>query len=84
MPCDDERVGHKLNSDQKSQSDSSHFHVSGRNMNTAYFSHDKLVNDAQSSDDIFATQDEQVTTLEDNNNSEGNLDQNLDVSTQVT
>nr|GEX74333.1 RNA-directed DNA polymerase, eukaryota, reverse transcriptase zinc-binding domain protein [Tanacetum cinerariifolium] len=35
-----------------------------------------------SNDDIFATKDEQVTTLEDNNNSKGILDQNPDVSTQ--
>ncbi|GJU94345.1 ribonuclease H-like domain-containing protein [Tanacetum coccineum] len=58
MPCDDERVDPKLNSDQKSQSDSNHSSVSGRNMNTADFSDDKSVNDTQSSDDIFATQDE--------------------------
>ncbi|GJY55455.1 ribonuclease H-like domain-containing protein, partial [Tanacetum coccineum] len=53
MPCDDERVDPKLNSDQKSQSDSSHSSKSGRNMNTADFTDDKSVNDAQSSDDIF-------------------------------
>ncbi|GJV48292.1 ribonuclease H-like domain-containing protein [Tanacetum coccineum] len=59
MPCDDERVDPKLNSDQKSQSDSSHSSESGRNMNTIDFIDDKYVNDAQSNDDIFATQDEQ-------------------------
>ncbi|GJV07590.1 ribonuclease H-like domain-containing protein [Tanacetum coccineum] len=53
MPCDDERVDPKLNSDQKSQSDSSHSSESGRNMNTADFTDDKSVNDAQGSDDIF-------------------------------
>ncbi|GJY16105.1 hypothetical protein Tco_0386527 [Tanacetum coccineum] len=57
--------------------------MSGRNMNTADFLNDKSMNDAQSSDDIFATQDEQVTILEDNNNnSEVNLDLNPYVSTQ--
>ncbi|GJW23287.1 ribonuclease H-like domain-containing protein [Tanacetum coccineum] len=84
MPYDDERVDPKLNSDQKSQSDSSHSLVSSRNMTTVDFLDDKSVNDAQRSDDIFATRDEQVTTLEDNNNSEGNLDQNPDVSTKGT
>ncbi|GJX61819.1 ribonuclease H-like domain-containing protein [Tanacetum coccineum] len=85
MPCDDERVDPKLNSDQKSQSDSSHSSESGRNMNTIDFIDDKYVNDAQSNDDIFATQDEQVTTLKDNNNnSEANLDQNPNVSLQAT
>ncbi|GJX39888.1 ribonuclease H-like domain-containing protein [Tanacetum coccineum] len=85
MPCDDERVDPKLNSDQKSQSDSSHSSESGRNMNTIDFIDDKSVNDAQSNDDIFATQDEQVTTLKDNNNnSEANLDQNPNVSLQAT
>ncbi|GJV19588.1 ribonuclease H-like domain-containing protein [Tanacetum coccineum] len=41
-------------------------------------------NDAQNSDDIFAAQDEQITTLEDNINSESNLVQNPNVSTHGT
>ncbi|GJV69328.1 ribonuclease H-like domain-containing protein [Tanacetum coccineum] len=46
------------------------------------FTDDKYVNDAKSSDDFFATQNKHITTLEDNNNnSEGNLDQNPNVST---
>ncbi|GJZ72661.1 ribonuclease H-like domain-containing protein [Tanacetum coccineum] len=54
----------------RSQSNSSHSSVLGRNINTIDFSDDNFWNDAQSSDDIFATQDEQVTTFEDNINSE--------------
>ncbi|GKD70748.1 ribonuclease H-like domain-containing protein [Tanacetum coccineum] len=41
-------------------------------------------NDAQSNDDIFAAQDEQVTTLEDNIIFEGNVDQNPSTSTLGT
>ncbi|GKE49633.1 hypothetical protein Tco_1480891, partial [Tanacetum coccineum] len=43
----------------RSQSNSSHSSVLGRNINTIDFSDDNFWNDAQSSDDIFATQDEQ-------------------------
>ncbi|GKE13772.1 ribonuclease H-like domain-containing protein [Tanacetum coccineum] len=83
MLCDDERVDPKLNSDQRSQSDSSHSHVPCRDMNTMNFSDNIYGNDAQNNDDIFAAQDEQVTTLEDNINSKSNLDQNPNVSDQV-
>ncbi|GJT67524.1 ribonuclease H-like domain-containing protein [Tanacetum coccineum] len=48
------------------------------------FPDDNPGNDAQSSDDIFATQDEQVTTLEENIFSKGNLDQNSSTSNQDT
>ncbi|GJS43996.1 ribonuclease H-like domain-containing protein [Tanacetum coccineum] len=65
QPYDDERVDPNLNSDSKSQSDSSHFSVSGRDVNTADFPNNSG-NDADSSEDIFATHNEKVTTLEDN------------------
>ncbi|GKB00821.1 hypothetical protein Tco_0828865 [Tanacetum coccineum] len=83
MPNDDERVDHNLNSDNKSQSDSSHSSVSGESVNTANFPKNSR-NDADSSEDIFATQNEKVTTLEDNIFSKGNLDQNPSISTQDT
>ncbi|GJZ28773.1 ribonuclease H-like domain-containing protein [Tanacetum coccineum] len=70
MSYDDERVCPNLNSDQWSQSDSSHSYVPGGDMNTVDFSKDNSRNDAQKSDDIFAAQDEQVTTLEENVNYE--------------
>ncbi|GJU78412.1 ribonuclease H-like domain-containing protein [Tanacetum coccineum] len=59
MPYDDERVDPNLNSDQRSQSDSSHSSVPGRDMNTVDFSDDTFGNDAQNTNDIFAAQDEQ-------------------------
>ncbi|GJT70515.1 ribonuclease H-like domain-containing protein [Tanacetum coccineum] len=84
MPYDDERVDPNLNSDQRSQSDSSHSSVPGRDMNTVDFSDDTFGNDAQNTNDIFAAQDEQVTTLEENISFGGNLDQNPNVSAQGT
>ncbi|GJV72569.1 ribonuclease H-like domain-containing protein [Tanacetum coccineum] len=57
MPNDDERVDPNMNSDNKSQSDSSHSSVFGRDVNTADFS-DNLGNDDDSSEDIFDTQNE--------------------------
>ncbi|GKD21177.1 ribonuclease H-like domain-containing protein, partial [Tanacetum coccineum] len=57
MPYDDERVYHNQNSNQRSQSDSSHSSVPDGDMNT-------------------------VTKLEENINSEGNLDQNPSVFAQ--
>ncbi|GJR38774.1 ribonuclease H-like domain-containing protein [Tanacetum coccineum] len=81
MPNDDERVDPNLNSDNKSQSDSSHSSVSGRDVNTADFP-DNSGNDVDHSKDIFATQNEKVTTFEDNIFSEGNLDQYPNLSTQ--
>ncbi|GKD60875.1 ribonuclease H-like domain-containing protein, partial [Tanacetum coccineum] len=58
IPNDDERVDSILNSDQRSQSDSSHSFVPGEDVNTTNFSNDNSGNDAQSSDDVFAAQDE--------------------------
>nr|GEW33104.1 ribonuclease H-like domain-containing protein [Tanacetum cinerariifolium] len=63
IPNDDERVDPKLNSDNKSQSASSSFSESGRNSFTVDFSVNSE-NDADSSDNVFATQDERVITLE--------------------
>ncbi|GKB53097.1 ribonuclease H-like domain-containing protein [Tanacetum coccineum] len=68
------------NSNLMSQSDSSHSSVPGGDMNIVDFSEDNYENDAQNSDDIFATHDEHVTKVEENINSEGNLDQNPSVS----
>ncbi|GJZ28177.1 ribonuclease H-like domain-containing protein [Tanacetum coccineum] len=65
IPNDDERVDHKLNSDNKSQSASSSSFESGRNSFIADFSVNSK-NDADSSDNVFATQDERVTTLKEN------------------
>ncbi|GKA73873.1 hypothetical protein Tco_0780175 [Tanacetum coccineum] len=53
-------------------------------VNTVDFPSSNSGNDAQSSDDIFAAQDEQVTTLEDNIFSEISMDQNPGTSTQGT
>ncbi|GJT19911.1 ribonuclease H-like domain-containing protein [Tanacetum coccineum] len=66
MPNDDERVDTNLNNDQKSQSDSSNSSVSGSDVNTADFPVVNPGNDAYSSDDIVATQNEEVATLEEN------------------
>ncbi|GJS62631.1 retrotransposon protein, putative, ty3-gypsy subclass [Tanacetum coccineum] len=63
IPNDNERVDPSLNSDQRSQSDSSHSFVPVVNVNTADFLDDNPRNDAQSSDDIFATQDEQTDAM---------------------
>nr|GEW68513.1 ribonuclease H-like domain-containing protein [Tanacetum cinerariifolium] len=57
MPYDDERVDPNLNSDKKSQSDSSHSFVPGGDVNTADFLNNSG-NDADSSEDIFAARDE--------------------------
>ncbi|GJY53363.1 putative nucleotidyltransferase, ribonuclease H [Tanacetum coccineum] len=83
IPYDDERVDPNLNSNKKSQSDSSHSSVSSRDVNTAHFPNNSG-NDADSSEDIFAKQNEKETTLEDNIFSEGNLDQNPSTSSQDT
>ncbi|GJY31749.1 ribonuclease H-like domain-containing protein [Tanacetum coccineum] len=76
IPNDHEREDPKLNYDnKKSQSASSSSFESGGISFTANF----LVNsgnDADSSDNIFAAQDEGVTTLEDNIFSKGNVDHN--------
>ncbi|GKA60904.1 ribonuclease H-like domain-containing protein [Tanacetum coccineum] len=72
IPNDDERVANDLN---KGNSDSSSSSKSGNNINTADFLVDSG-NDADSSNDFVATQNEEVATLEENVLSEGNLDQN--------
>ncbi|GJU06904.1 ribonuclease H-like domain-containing protein, partial [Tanacetum coccineum] len=72
IPNDDERVDNDLN---MGKSDSNSSSKSGSNINTADFPVDSE-NDADSSDNNFATQDEGVTTLEENVFSEGNMDQN--------
>ncbi|GJZ32257.1 hypothetical protein Tco_0577693 [Tanacetum coccineum] len=56
--------------------------VSGSNINTADFPVDSG-NDADSSDDLVATQNEEIATLEENIFSEGNLDQNPSSSQDV-
>ncbi|GKA67015.1 ribonuclease H-like domain-containing protein [Tanacetum coccineum] len=63
--------------------DSSHTSVPGGDVNTADFPNISG-NDADRSEDVFAAQDEQVTTLEDNIFFEGDLDQNPSTSTQVS
>nr|GEV77717.1 ribonuclease H-like domain-containing protein [Tanacetum cinerariifolium] len=60
MSNDDERVDPNLNSDNKSQSDSSYSSVSGENMNITDFL-ENSGNDVDSSEDIFATQNEKDT-----------------------
>ncbi|GJR60005.1 ribonuclease H-like domain-containing protein [Tanacetum coccineum] len=59
---DDERVANDLN---KGKRDSSSSSVSGSNINTIDFSVDSG-NDADSSDDLVATQNKEVATLEEN------------------
>ncbi|GJW09425.1 hypothetical protein Tco_1575252 [Tanacetum coccineum] len=59
MPNNDDRVVPNLNSDYKSQSDSSHSSMSSGGVDTADFPSNNFGNDADSSDDIFAAQDEQ-------------------------
>ncbi|GKA38601.1 ribonuclease H-like domain-containing protein, partial [Tanacetum coccineum] len=78
----DERVDHSLNSENSSQSDSSYSFVPSENVNTFDFSSGNNENDAQSGDDTFPAQNEQVAKLEENVISEGNLNQNPSYSTQ--
>nr|GEW42670.1 hypothetical protein [Tanacetum cinerariifolium] len=66
----------------KSRSDSSSSSVSGSNINTVDFSVDSE-NDADSSDNFVATQNEKVATLEENIFSKGYLDQNPSSSQSV-
>ncbi|GJY30892.1 ribonuclease H-like domain-containing protein [Tanacetum coccineum] len=75
IPNDDERVDPKLNCDNKLQSSSSSSSKSGKNSFTVDFSVNSE-NDVDSSYNVFATQDERVTTLKENIFSEGNLNQN--------
>ncbi|GKB58682.1 ribonuclease H-like domain-containing protein, partial [Tanacetum coccineum] len=84
IPNDDERVDLSLNSDQRSQSINRHSFVPGGDVNTIDFPNDNSKNDAQSSDDIFSPQDEQVFTLEDNIVSEGNMNQIPTTSSQAS
>ncbi|GKD73058.1 hypothetical protein Tco_1331340, partial [Tanacetum coccineum] len=60
IPNDDKIVDPILNRNQRSQSDSSHSFVFGGDVNTADFPNDNSGNDAQSSDEIFAAQDNQT------------------------
>ncbi|GJW49543.1 ribonuclease H-like domain-containing protein [Tanacetum coccineum] len=66
------RVANDLN---KNKSDSSSSSVSGSNINTANFPVNNSENDADNSDELVATQNEEVPTLEENIVSEGSLDQ---------
>ncbi|GJV26652.1 ribonuclease H-like domain-containing protein [Tanacetum coccineum] len=59
MPNDDERVDPNLNSDYKSQSNSSHASMPGGGVDTADFPSNNSGHDADNSDDIFDAQDEQ-------------------------
>ncbi|GKA10245.1 putative RNA-directed DNA polymerase [Tanacetum coccineum] len=70
IPNNDERVDPNLNSDLKSQSDSNSSSESGNSVNTADFPVNNSGNDDDSSDNIVATQNEEVATLEENNFSE--------------
>ncbi|GJT73239.1 ribonuclease H-like domain-containing protein [Tanacetum coccineum] len=63
IPNDDERVANNLN---KNKSDSSRSSVSGSNINTTDFPVDNSRNDADSSDELVATRNEEVATLEEN------------------
>ncbi|GKA36228.1 hypothetical protein Tco_0722719 [Tanacetum coccineum] len=67
-----------MNNDQKSQSDSSSSSVPvpGSDVNIADFPVVNPGNDAYSSDNIVATQNDEVVTLEEYIFYEGNLDQN--------
>ncbi|GJW82057.1 ribonuclease H-like domain-containing protein [Tanacetum coccineum] len=76
IPNDDERVNPNLNSDLRSQSDSISSSESGNGVNTADFPVNNSRNDVDSSDDIVATQNEEVVTLEENIFSKGNLNLN--------
>ncbi|GKC21962.1 ribonuclease H-like domain-containing protein, partial [Tanacetum coccineum] len=82
IPNDDERVDPKQNSDQRSQSNISNSFVPGEGVNTAAFLVNNSGNDADSSEDIFSTQYEEVATLDENVFSKGNLDQNPTTSAQ--
>ncbi|GKB83900.1 hypothetical protein Tco_0950795 [Tanacetum coccineum] len=62
IPNDDERVANDLNKDKSDNSSSS---MSGSNINTADFLVDSG-NDADSSDGLVATQNEEVATVEEN------------------
>ncbi|GJU85749.1 ribonuclease H-like domain-containing protein [Tanacetum coccineum] len=62
IPNDDEN--RSLNSDYKSQSDSSHSSVPGEGVDTDDFPSGNFGNDAQSSDETFATQNEQSDLVE--------------------
>ncbi|GJS13629.1 ribonuclease H-like domain-containing protein [Tanacetum coccineum] len=59
IPNDDERVDPNLNSDQRSQSDSSNSFEFGSGVNIVDFPINNSGNDADSNDDIVATQNEE-------------------------
>ncbi|GJW04789.1 ribonuclease H-like domain-containing protein [Tanacetum coccineum] len=83
IPNDNERVDPKLNSDQRSQSDSSSSSKFGNGVNTVDFPVNNSGNDDDSSDNIVATQNEEVATLEYFFFSEGNLNLNQNNSQGV-
>ncbi|GJW74648.1 ribonuclease H-like domain-containing protein [Tanacetum coccineum] len=72
MPNDDERVANDLN---KGESNSCSSYVSSSNINTADSPVD-YGNDADSSNELVTTHNEEVAILEENIFSKGNLDQN--------
>ncbi|GJV99628.1 ribonuclease H-like domain-containing protein, partial [Tanacetum coccineum] len=84
MPSDVERVDPNLNSDYRSHNDSDHSFLSGGGVDTVNFPSNNSGNDADSGDNIFAAQDEQVTTLKDNIISKDDLDQIPSISTKDT
>ncbi|GJV31805.1 hypothetical protein Tco_1392205 [Tanacetum coccineum] len=69
-----------INDVNKNKSNSSSSSVSGSNINTADFPIDNSRNDADSSDELVATHNEEVAILKENLVSEGSLDQNLSSS----
>nr|GEY56796.1 uncharacterized mitochondrial protein AtMg00810-like [Tanacetum cinerariifolium] len=70
----------QANNLNKNKSDSSNSSVSGSNINIDDFPVDNYGNDTYRSDELVATQNEEVATLEENVVSEGNLDQNPSLS----
>ncbi|GJY06363.1 ribonuclease H-like domain-containing protein [Tanacetum coccineum] len=82
IPSDENSDDPSLNSDSVDHSDSSHSPVSGENDDTNDIPDSGI--DADISDHFHATQDEQVTTLEENIMSEGNEDINPMTNSQGT
>ncbi|GKD80968.1 ribonuclease H-like domain-containing protein, partial [Tanacetum coccineum] len=76
LPNDDERVDPNLNSDHRSQGHSSSSSEFGNGVNTTDFPEHNSGNDADSSYNIVATQNEGVVTLEENVFAKGNIDSN--------
>ncbi|GJW16369.1 ribonuclease H-like domain-containing protein [Tanacetum coccineum] len=82
IPSDENSDDPSLNSDTVDHSDSSHSPIFGENDNTNDIPDSGI--DADISDHFHATQDEQVTTLEENIMSEGNEDINPMTNSQGT